>query len=341
MSTSGECPRTPDHRRGPRLTVQVGAWTSPPTLDFMTRAFRFGLQAFGAQSRREWQDQARRAEALGFDTIVIPDHVLTPGPFAPIAGLNALAEVTSRLRIGTLVLNNDLRHPALVAREAATLDLLSDGRVELGIGAGHARPEYAEIGIPFDRAATRVERLEESVQILRQLFDSETVTTDGPHYTLQAHALFPQRCVRLLVGGNGNNVLRIAAEHADIVGFTGLGRTLDDGQRHDARWRLEEIDAKVDHVRRAAGDRIADLELNVLVQEVQITDDRDAVIDEFARRLGTDPAMLQTAPFVLIGSPTQIVDQLHSARERWGFSYFVTRSPEATATIIEAIRDRR
>ena len=313
--------------------------TEPSRVTGVARAFRFGLQVFGAETRREWQDQARRAEALGFDSILVPDHVLTPGPFSPMPALDALVEVTSRLRVGTLVLNNDLRHPALVARDAATLDLLSDGRVELGIGAGHARPEYDEIGIPFDRPTTRVERLEESVRILRRLFDGEPVTTEGAHYKLRSHSLFPRRRVRLLVGGNGNGVLRIAAEQADIVGFTGLGRTLRDGQRHEAQWRLEDIDAKVDHVRNAAGQRFADLELNVLVQEVRLTDDRDAAIDEVARRVDVDPKAMDTAPFVLIGSPSQIVEQLHRARERWGFSYFVTRNAEATATIIEAIRD--
>jgi len=305
----------------------------------VSRPFRFGLQVFGAQSRGEWQDQARRAEALGFDAIVVPDHVLTPGPFAPLAALDALAEVTSRIRIGTLVLNNDFRHPALVAREAATLDLLCDGRFELGIGAGHAEPEYAEIAIPFDRAATRVERLEESVRILRRLFDGETVTTGGAHYTLRSHQVFPKRRVHLLVGGNGDRVLQIAATYADTVGFTGLGRTLADGQRHETKWRLEDIDAKVESVRRAAGDRVADLEFNVLVQEVHITDDRDDVIEEIARRVDADPEVLRTAPFVLIGSREQIVEQLYEARRRWGFSYFVTRNPEASATIIESIRD--
>lgn len=303
--------------------------------------FRFGLQVFSAPSRREWQDQARRAEALGFDSILVPDHVLTPGPLAPIAALDALAEVTTRISIGTLVLNNDLRHPALVARDAATLDLLSDGRFELGIGAGHAEPEYTEIGIPFESAATRVARLEASVQILRQLFDGNTVTTDGPHYRLRDHALFPSRRVRLLVGGNGNDVLRIAAKHADIVGFTGLGRTLADGQRHEARWSVEDIDAKVAQVRRAAAPRIADLEFNVLVQEVQITDNRDAAITEIAQRVDADPKMIHEAPFLLIGSTAQIVEQLHAARERWGFSYFVSRTPDATATIIEALRSGR
>jgi probable F420-dependent oxidoreductase len=129
------------------------------------RPFRFGLQVFAGESRSAWQDQARRAEDLGFDTILVPDHVLD-GLFPPLVALDAMAAVTSLLHVGTFVLNNDFRHPALVARDAATLDLLSDGRFELGIGAGHAAPEYAALGLPFERGGHRVGRLEESVRIL-------------------------------------------------------------------------------------------------------------------------------------------------------------------------------
>jgi hypothetical protein len=136
------------------------------------RQIRFGLQVFGAGSRSEWEDRARQAEDLGFDTILVPDHV-ADGLFPPLVALDAMAAVTTRLRIGTLVLNNDLRHPVLVARDAATIDLLSEGRLELGIGAGHAEPEYDALGVPFDSAATRVARLEESARILRGRFDGE------------------------------------------------------------------------------------------------------------------------------------------------------------------------
>jgi probable F420-dependent oxidoreductase len=169
-----------------------------------------------AGSRAEWQDRAREAEDLGFDTVVVPDHVVD-GLFPPMVALDAMASATSRLRVGTFVVNNDLRHPALVAREAATLDLLTDGRVELGIGAGHAAPEYAEIGVAFERPSRRVARLEEAVGIVRRLFDGHAVTVEGDHHRLRDHRLFPPRRPTLLVGGNGDRVLRLAAREADIV----------------------------------------------------------------------------------------------------------------------------
>jgi alkanesulfonate monooxygenase SsuD/methylene tetrahydromethanopterin reductase-like flavin-dependent oxidoreductase (luciferase family) len=191
----------------------------------------------------------------------------------------------------------------------------------------------------FDDAPTRVRRLRESVRSLRQLFDGETVTTDGAFYALHDHELFPKRSPRLLVGGNGDGVLRLAARYADIVGVTGFGRTLDDGQRHDVEWWPEQIDAKVHVVRQAAGNRLGDLELNVLVQEIQITDHRERAIDDSARRVGCDPELLRRSPYVLFGARSEIVEQLHAARERWGFSYFVSRDAATTASIIEAARD--
>lgn len=218
----------------------------------MTRPFRFGLQVFAAESRAQWQDHARRAEDHGFDTVVVPDHVVG-GLVPPLVALDAMAAATTRLHVGTFVLNNDLRHPVLVARDAATLDLLSEGRLELGIGAGHAKPEYEALGLPFDRAADRVSRLEEAVGILRRLFNGETVTFEGTHYEVHDQALQPHGSPKLLVGGNGDRVLTLAAKAADIVGFTGLGQTRADGQHHDTEWSPEQIDRKVEVVRAAAG----------------------------------------------------------------------------------------
>jgi probable F420-dependent oxidoreductase len=301
------------------------------------RPFRFGLKVFSAESRAAWQDHARRAEDAGFDTILVPDHVLG-GLFPPLVALDAMAEVTSRLRVGTFVLNNDLRHPALVARDAATLDLLTDGRFELGIGAGHAEAEYSELGIAFDSSARRVDRLEESVAILRRLFDGRAVNVDGDHYELRDHRLFPPRRPKLLVGGNGDRVLRIGATFADIVGFTGLGRTRADGQQHDAEWALDQIDAKVAVVRAAAGERFDELELNALVQQVEITDHRRAVVETAATRVGGDVDAMLSAPYILVGTVDEIVQQVQDARGRWGFTYFVTRSLEPTARIIDALR---
>jgi probable F420-dependent oxidoreductase len=301
------------------------------------RPFRFGLQVFGASSRSEWQEQARRAEDAGFDTAVVPDHVMD-GLFPPLVALDAMAAATNRLRVGTFVLNNDLRHPALVARDAATLDLLSDGRLELGVGAGHAAPEYAALGLPFDDAAVRVERLEEAALILRRLFDGESVTLEGSYYELQGQRLSPSRRPTLLIGGNGDRVLALGARMADIVSLTGLGRTRADGQQHDAEWSLEQIDRKVRLVRAAAADRYDDLELNVLVQHVEITRDRKDVIEGIATRVGGNVEHMMTAPFLLVGTTDEIVDQLAVARDRWDFSYFVTRSIDHTAPIIDALR---
>ncbi|HEV3450072.1 MAG TPA: TIGR03621 family F420-dependent LLM class oxidoreductase [Acidimicrobiia bacterium] len=302
-----------------------------------TRSFRFGLQLWDAPTGAAWAAAARRAEELGFDVLVVPDHAVA-GVLAPLAALGALAAATTRIRIGTLVLNNDFRHPALLAREAATLDLLSGGRFELGLGAGHAAPEYHELGIPFDPPGVRVSRLTSSVAILRRLFDGETVSVDGPHYVLDEHRLDPARRPTLLVGGNGDRVLRLAARLADVVGFTGLGATLPDGQRHVTEWAVGEIDAKVATVRAAAGDRVDELELSALVQYVEITEDRALAVEPIAARTGTDPDTLLASPYLLVGTRDEIVEQIRRARDRWGFSYFVTRDAEATAPIIDGLR---
>ena len=298
------------------------------------RPFRFGLQVGRAVSASEWRDAARRAEDIGFSSILVPDHV-AEDLLSPMVALATMAEATTTLRVGTFVLNNDFRHPALLAREAATIDLLTDGRLELGIGAGHAAPEYAEIGLRFDRASVRVTRLEESARLLRRLFDGEEVTAAGTHYSVHAHRLAPARRPCLMVGGNGDRVLRVGAEVADIVGFTGLGSTLADGQRHDIQWAPEQIDAKVAIVRSAAGARLDDIELNALVQYVEITSDRVTAAERVAERL--DARELLDAPYMLIGTVAEIVEQLHAARERWGFTYFVTRDAKQTAPLIAAL----
>ncbi|HEY3672261.1 MAG TPA: TIGR03621 family F420-dependent LLM class oxidoreductase [Acidimicrobiia bacterium] len=303
----------------------------------MARPFRFGLQVFGAASRGDWEEHARRAEDCGFDTILVPDHV-ADGLFPPLVALDAMAAVTTSLRVGTLVLNNDLRHPVLVARDTATLDLLSDGRMELGIGAGHAEPEYAALGVPFDRAATRVDRLEESVRILRALFDGEAVTFRGVHYSIDVPRLTPERQPALLVGGNGDRVLTLGGQLADIVGFTGLGRTRPDGQQHDTEWSNAEIDRKVGLVRASATENARDVEFNVLVQHVEITPNRRQVIEGIADRVGGNVDHMLTAPYLLVGTVAEVRDQILAARERWNFTYFVTRSLDPTRVIIDALR---
>jgi probable F420-dependent oxidoreductase len=299
------------------------------------RPFRFSLQVPRATSRREWVDLARRAEDTGFDMLVTADHL---GGLAPLVPLAAAAEATERLRIGTMVLNNDFYNPSLLARDVATLDLLSEGRMELGLGAGHARPEYERAGLVFDPPARRVDRLEEAVGVLRRLFDGEPVTHHGEHYDLTAETVVPrpvQARLPLLVGGGGDRVLGIGARLADAVGFTGLGKTLEDGQHHEpAGFAPARVDEQVAHVRAVAGERLESVELQVLVQAVVITKEPvRAAEDLIAAHLGSMSVddVLAT-PYLMVGSEWELIDRLVERRERWGFTHYTVR-PDAVGQI--------
>jgi probable F420-dependent oxidoreductase len=254
----------------------------------------------------------------------------------------AIADCTTSIRLCPLVLNNDFHHPVHLAQELASLDHLSGGRLEVGIGAGHSFTEYAAIGQPFDPPAIRKARLAESTEILRRLLDGETVTYDGEHYHLDNVQTLRSRQehLPLLVGVNGKTALAHAARHADIVGLTMLGRTLEDGQRHEVRWEAERLDATIGHVREQAGSRWEDLELNVLVQAIVVTDDRRAVAREQVRRvrggLSVDDAL--STPFLAIGTHDEIANHLVQCRTRWGISYFSVRDIAAFAPVIERLR---
>jgi probable F420-dependent oxidoreductase len=188
------------------------------------RPFRFGVNVRTAVSGVEWADKARRVEVLGYAVLLVPDHLAEL--LAPFPALAAAAAATTRLRIGTAVLNNDFRHPVLLAREAATVDVLSDGRLELGIGAGHMQSEYEEAGLGFDPGATRVERLAEAVAMVKRLLEGETVTFAGGHYRVTGHTIHPRPVQRprppIFIGGSAPRLLRVAARAADVVGLTGI-----------------------------------------------------------------------------------------------------------------------
>ncbi len=231
-----------------------------------------------------------------------------------------------------MVLNNDFHHPSLLARDAATLDLLSDGRLELGLGAGHAQPEYQRAGIAFDDSRTRIDRLKEAVLVLRRLLDGESVTFSGTHYQLRDERCDPlptQRHVPILVGGSGRRVLAIAAQHADAVGFTGLGRTLADGQHHDPDgFRVARVEQDVAGVRLAAGTRLDSLEFQVLVQAVVVTDAAKDTAESIVRT--TLPTLtaedVLATPYLLVGSKDAIIERLLEHRERWGFTHYTVRA---------------
>jgi probable F420-dependent oxidoreductase len=274
--------------------------------------------------------------------LLVADHLTDS--LAPIPALVAAADATTTLRVGSFVLANDFRHPALVAREAATVDLLTDGRFELGLGAGHMRWEYDEVGIPFLPAGTRVGRLEESVQIVRALLDGEAVEVRGEHYEISGHRSYPARpAVPLLVGGNGNRVLALAGRYADIVSFVGFHQVEGSADVALSHFRASGLEDRLAIVRAAAGARFAQLELNVLVQSVVVTEDRAGAAAELSRQvaeLSEDDAT--ESPFLLLGTHDEIAETLLERRERFGISYVVVfgAAMDALAPVVDRLRGR-
>ena len=313
----------------------------------MTRPFSFGVNVRTAASAREWCDKARRIEELGYATLTVPDHLAEM--LAPIPAALSAANATTRLRVGVNVLNNDLRHPVLVAREAATADLLTGGRFQLGLGAGHMKAEYAQAGLTFERGATRVARLTEAVTIVKALLRGERVTFAGRYYRVTDHVIHPKPVQQphppLLIGGNGLRLLELAAREADIVGLTGI-TFADGGTRPDLTGcRSAAVDERVALIRAAAGQRCEHLVLQALVQRVIITkpalEDRRAAAADFARAQLTADETLGS-PFTLIGSVEQLVDLLHARRERWGISSYTIFEPasELLAPVVARLGTR-
>jgi len=300
------------------------------------RRIRFGFQISG-EHVADPVAAARRAEELGFDIVLVSDHV-GPG-LAPLPTLAAIAQGTERIRIGTLVLNHDMRNPVQLAWEATTLDRLSGGRFELGLGAGHTPQEYEATGIAFDPPRVRKERLMAGVEIIRRLLDGATVDVDGTHHRLTGAAVRPalQERLPIMVGGNGEALLAHAGAHADIVGLQGLGRTLPDGHAHEARWTAGWLDTQVAQVQVGAAGRSVAPELSALVQVVDVTDDRSAALARVCEQIGElDPADAAATPYVLAGTVDEIVDHVRTCAGRWGITYYTVRSLEEMGPVVAA-----
>ena len=301
------------------------------------RRFRFGLQANG-DDPLEIVRAAQAAEDAGFDIFQVGDHVGRES--SALVTLAAAAVGTTRIRLGTLVLNNDLHHPVTLAQELATLDRLSGGRLEVGLGAGHSFTEYAAMGVAFDPPAVRKERLAEATEIIAALLAGGPVTFDGRHYRVEgASTPAPaQSTVPLLVGVNGKAALAHAARHADIVAPTMLGRTLPDGQRHEVRWEAGRLDDTMDSIRTAAGQRWPSLEIHALVQAVVVTDDRLGAAEAMGRRTGMAVPDILATPFVCLGTHEEMAAHLLACRERWGTNYFTVRDLDAFAPVMPLVR---
>ncbi|MFC4014900.1 TIGR03621 family F420-dependent LLM class oxidoreductase [Nonomuraea purpurea] len=282
------------------------------------RRFRFGAVVREAGSGKAWAEKARRLEGAGFDVLLVPDHLVGPR-FAPIAALTAAACVTARLRVGTLVFANDFRHPAVLAKECATLDLLSEGRLEVGIGTGWMAGDYAGAGMALDPPGVRVARLREAVAVLKGLWGEGAFSFAGEHYTIDALDQRPKPLTRphppLALGGGGPRVLRLAAEQADVVNI-GM-RVRGDGGGPDARdGGLEAFLTKLATVRTAAAGRYDRLELGTSVMQVG---ERKAEESWSA----ADSSSLEETPQVLLGTRHDIADKLRYWRDEHDISYFV------------------
>jgi probable F420-dependent oxidoreductase len=310
------------------------------------RDFRFGFNFFDLRSREDFVERCRRAERFGFDVALVPDHLGVPAPFPTMV---AAADATERLRVGTLVLNVGFWNPHLLAREVATADRLTGGRVELGLGAGHMKWEFDEAGIPWQPFGERVDRLAETIEELGRLFAAPVYEQSKPvndHYGLaplapEQRTGFKGSGPPLLVGGTGDTVLRLAAEHADIVGIAGTYQAKGQPPGTLLLGTAEQAAERVAFVRKLAGDRADDLEWNVLVQQVVVTEDRRAAAEAMAPLvpyLGVEE-ILET-PFLLIGTEEQIAEQIRAARERYGFTYFTVHGPfmDVLGPVIERLR---
>jgi probable F420-dependent oxidoreductase len=280
----------------------------------VARQFRFGVNLLGVGSRTEWQAKAKRAEDLGYDVILVPDHL---GMLAPFPSLVAAAEVTSRPRLGTLVLNAGFYKPALLAREVAGTDQLVDGRLEIGLGAGHVKEEFDDAELPFPNAGQRVDYLEHTViELRRRLIDDKHVPA------------IAQRAVPpIMIGGHRDRLLRLAARHADIISLAGVDPRGHLGETNPGEAALAE---RITFIRSAAGDRTAEIELNLMISSVVL--ERRELDLSLPRRFFPDLSdeALLGLPGVLHGSQQAIAEVLYEYREIYGLTYFAVTEPAMT-----------
>lgn len=280
--------------------------------------FRFGLAATSLTGQKSWEDLAKRCKDAGFATLLTADHL---GPLSPFPPLVSAAAVTSELRVGTFVLNNALHHPLRLAQDAATVDLLTDGRLELGLGTGWNKAEFDALGLSYDRPSRRAQRLVDAVQIIKRAWGGDPTVSLGVDMNVAASPRPLQDPLPILIGGHGDAVLRLAAEEAQIVGFTGL--TWSKGGLVPSGAPIESFVERARFVRDAAGRRSDELELNVLVQSCEIGPGAESAVDALASRFGVERQLILETPLVLAGSPAQVTEKLQGLRERVGLSYFV------------------
>jgi probable F420-dependent oxidoreductase len=313
------------------------------------RPFRFGVHTSDAQTGEAWAAAARRYETLGFSTLLLRDHF--DQQLAPLVAMTAAACATETLRVGCLVFANDYRHPLVLAKELATLDRLSGGRVEIGLGAGWMAPDYEQSGLAFDAPGDRVSRMQEAIHILKAFCAGGSVDFSGDHYTITQHEMYPPSVQQphppILIVAGGPRMTRFAAAEADII-------AINPATKSNAAWAEQNIadasaqavDRKIAAIRDAAGTRYDAIELQIVVPFVVVTDDREGTAQAIAGSLPPDSSVELSAdtvlasPYVLIGNEDQICETLIERRARWDLSYFVFNddSIDSVAPIVARLR---
>jgi len=302
----------------------------------VSHPFRFAVQSFSASSAKEWRERALRVEALGYSALHLADHVLGPGPaiastnhpiqeLAAVPAIMAAAAATSTLRVGCRVFCIDYRHPAVLAKEAATLDLLSEGRLELGLGAGWLRAEYEALGLRFDPAPVRIARLEETIAALKAACGGEPLALAGEHVRLTGFAARPLPVQRphppLLIGGGSRRVLELAAREADIVSLNFNNRSGAIGPDGVRSGTAEATARKIEWIRAAAGPRFMQLELEIGAYFTFVQDGAEKIAAGLAGAMGLEPDEMLRHPHGLFGSVDAVCEELQRRREAYGISY--------------------
>lgn len=281
---------------------------------------------------------------MGYSTLYLPDHF--GDQVGPIAGLMAAADATTTLRIGTLVFDNDYRHPVVLAKEAASLDLLSDGRFDFGIGAGWMVTDYEQSGIPYDSPGTRIERLAEALTIFKAFFAGGEVSFTGKHYKVTGVEAAPQPVQKphppIVLGGGGRKMLELAAREADTINVNFDLRTGRPGRRTARSGLAEATDEKLTWIKEAAADRLDSIEIGVWTLFASVTDDRDSVASMLAPGMGVEPADVLAIPHVMVGTVDQIADDIMARRERFGISHVLVPggSADELAPVVERLTGR-
>jgi probable F420-dependent oxidoreductase len=296
-------------------------------------AFRFALQVSKAASPAAWRELARKAEDLGYSTLYVPDHL--DDQWAPMIAATVAAEATTTLRVGTLVLDNDFRHPVVLAKEAATLDVVTGGRFEFGLGAGWMTTDYEQSGIPMDAPSVRVARLAESIAIMRALWRDGSVSFSGAHYTVTEVPASPIPLTPggppIVIGGGGRRVLTLAGQYADVVSIVPSLAAGYVGPEVAAEAVVEKYTDRVRWAREAAGERADDLEFQCWTVAVQVVPNAAEVFESLAAVFDLTPEQLRAAPLALIGTVEEITETLRRRREELGFTYIVVHEAEMDA----------